>query len=105
MSTVTVPRSDVTIEEVSAVLRDKLGSRYRITPAKETGPADANTIQVRRNWLTRAKVRIRSGAESTELQVSPDFAVGVPGTILNGFFFARKVSHVLEHAQGLVGAN
>jgi hypothetical protein len=33
MSTITVPRSDVTAQEVCAVLRDRLGSRYRVTPS------------------------------------------------------------------------
>jgi len=33
-STITVPRSNVTADEVTAVLRGRLGSRYTITPGK-----------------------------------------------------------------------
>ena len=33
MSTITVPRSGVTAEEVTAVLRRELGSRYTVTPS------------------------------------------------------------------------
>ena len=57
MSTVTVPRSNVTADEVRAVLRDKLPSRYAITLAmtsrgfaKEV-PDDANALLVRGAWL------------------------------------------------------
>jgi hypothetical protein len=77
MSTVTVPRSNVTVEEVGAVLRLKLGSRYRITPsvtsrgfAKEVSD-DPNAMLVRGAWLARANVRIVPGADGTEIQVSP----------------------------------
>src|SRR5664280_441739 len=47
MFTVTVPRSDVTLDEVSAALRAKLGPRYNIRPSmRSTGfgkevPGDA----------------------------------------------------------------
>ena len=58
MSTITIPRSDVTVEEVSAVLRRTLGSRYRVTPSmmaagfgKEV-PGDAYTILVAANGRT-----------------------------------------------------
>jgi hypothetical protein len=33
MSTITIPRSNLTVEEVSAVLWDKLGSHYKLTPS------------------------------------------------------------------------
>src|ERR1022692_700841 len=61
---VRVPRSDVTVEEVSVVLRRTLGSRYRVTPSMMASgfgkerPGDANTILVAANWLERANVRI-----------------------------------------------
>lgn len=88
MSTVVVPRSDVTAEEVCALLRDRLPSRYTITPAMSSRgfakqmPDDANALLVRGSWLARANVRIISGAESTEIDVSP--GATYPGLIRVG---------------------
>ena len=33
MPTATVPRADVTVEQVGAVLRRELGSRYKVRPS------------------------------------------------------------------------
>lgn len=77
MPTVTVPRSDVTVEQVSAVLRQELGPRYRVTPSMmaaafgKEAPGDATTILVASNWLERANVRVVSDGSSTEIRVSP----------------------------------
>jgi hypothetical protein len=74
---VTVHRADITVEQVSAVLRRELGSRYRITPSMmasafgKEGPGDATTILVASNWLERANVRVISDGNNTEIRVSP----------------------------------
>ncbi|MGO9792274.1 MAG: hypothetical protein ACLP8S_23025 [Solirubrobacteraceae bacterium] len=101
MSTVVVPRSDVTADEVCALLRDRLPSRYTITPgmtsrgfAKQM-PDDANALLVRGSWLARANVRIIAGVESTEIDVSP--GATYPGLIRLGdrVGIVRKVLHAL----------
>ena len=77
MPTVTVPRADVTVEQVGAVLRRELGSRYKVMPSLmaaafgEEGPGDATTIPVASNWLERANVRVVSDGDSTGIRVSP----------------------------------
>ena len=63
MPTVTVPSANVTVEEVSAVLREKLGPCYKITPAMTSRfhhqfPAVANSILVRRYWFEQASIRV-----------------------------------------------
>jgi hypothetical protein len=111
MSTITVPRSDVTAQEVSAVLRDRLGSRYRITPSmtsrgfvKEV-PGDANAMLVRGPWFERANVRLLPGADSTEIRVSP--GATYPGLVrlIDRVGIARKVHQALENAPELAGPN
>jgi hypothetical protein len=77
MSKVTVPRANVTVEEVIAILRNELGSRYDFTPsmtsrgfAKEV-PGDADALLVSGSWLQRTNVRVVPGADRTEIDVSP----------------------------------
>jgi hypothetical protein len=107
MFTITVARSNVTVEEVSAVLRDKLGSGYQITPsvtsrgfAKEV-PDDANAMLVTGAWLARANIRILPGADGTEIRVSP--GATYPGLIrfIDRIGIARKVHQILERAPEL----
>lgn len=58
MPTVTVPRADVTVEQVSAVLRRELGSRYRVTPSMmaaafgKEGPGDAPRFSLPQTGLS-----------------------------------------------------
>jgi ABC-type multidrug transport system ATPase subunit len=71
MSTVIIPRSNVTVEEVSGVLRDKLGSHCKVTPFAASNlhhetSGYAGSILVKRNWLERANIRILPGADCTE---------------------------------------
>jgi hypothetical protein len=110
MSTVTVPRSNVTVEEVCAVLRNALGSRYGVTPsmtsrgfAKEV-PGDANTLLISGSWFQRANIRISPGADHTEINVSP--GATYPGLIrlIDRIGIARTVYQILEHAPELAGS-
>jgi hypothetical protein len=101
MSTVRVPRSNVTAEDVRAVLRNRLPSRYRITPAmtsrgfaKEV-PDDANALLVQGRWLARANLRVIPAAGGTEIHVSP--GATYPGLIrlADRIGVVRKVHHAL----------
>ena len=65
MTTITVPRTDLTAEEVAAVLRDGLGADYHVLPGMAMGqlPSKARTRAVRtRSWsapVTIARSRRR----------------------------------------------
>ena len=101
-STITVPRSNVTADEVTAVLRGRLGSRYTITPGKRaTGfgkevSGDANSLLVAGSWLERVTVEI-AGLE--------------PGATYFGLIrlvhrigLVRKIHNALAQAPELAGA-
>src|SRR5664280_1506039 len=83
MFTVTAPRSDVTLDEVGAALRAKLGPRYNIRPSmRSTGfgkevPGDARMMLVTANWLERANVRVVPGVGSTAIQVDAGATYGL----------------------------
>jgi hypothetical protein len=59
MSTVVVPRSDVTADEVCARLRDKLPARYTITPAMTSRGFAKQKLQTRASGLDSAELRRR----------------------------------------------
>jgi len=107
VSTVTVSRSGVTIEEVSAVLRATLGPRYTVTPStRSTGFAkdvqgEADSMVVAANRLERANVRVVSGAISTEIQVEPGATYFGLIRLLDRVGIVRKVRHALEAAPEL----
>jgi hypothetical protein len=111
MPTVTVPRSNVTADQVLEVLRGKLPSRYTITLAmtsrgfaKEV-PDDANALLVRGSWLARANIRIVAGADNTEIDVSP--GASYPGLIRLGdrIGIVRKVHRALADSGELTRSN
>ncbi len=106
MPTVTVTRANVTIEEVSAVLREKLGPRYKITPAMSShfhheSPAGANSILVRRHWFEQASIRVVAGPGSTEIHVGSAANFTLGGLLINRLGIIRNVHQALEHAPGL----
>jgi hypothetical protein len=111
MPTVTVPRSDVSVEQVSSVLRRELGSRYTITPSMtaaafgKRGPGDATTILVASNWLERANVRVVSQGDTTEIRVSPGATYFGLILLLHHAGLAHKVYRALEDAPELVGSD
>ena len=77
MSKISLLRSDVTTEEVSAVLRRELGSRYTVAPSmRATGfgtkvQGGPNTVLVAGNWLERANVELTPKTNGTAIDVSP----------------------------------
>ncbi|HEY7145316.1 MAG TPA: hypothetical protein VH637_13810 [Streptosporangiaceae bacterium] len=107
MLTVTVPRSNVSVDEVSTALRDKLGSRYHVEAAtKSVGftrevPADDNTMLVKGGWFKRANVKIVPGTGSTEIQVSPGATYFGLIRLIDQMLVTRKVHRALADAPGL----
>jgi hypothetical protein len=105
--TVIIPRPGVTVEAVAAVLRERLGSRHRVVAfrtskgfVKEVSD-DANTMLVSGTWFERANVRILSGTDETEVQVSP--GATYPGLIrlIHRITVVRRVCRAIEQAPEL----
>ena len=107
MSTITIPRSDVTPEHVRAVLSQTLPARFQVIPgkistafAKEVS-AGPDSLLVKGAWLARANVRVRPGTSNTEIDVVP--GASYPGLIrlADRVGIARRVRHVLKNADQL----
>jgi hypothetical protein len=109
MSTITVPRADLTTEEVVAVLRDGLGAGYNVLPGMAMGrtalqgphQGRPNTIVVGTgdNIIVKAQVTISPRGGQTELRISPG---GLTLDLLvNTFGVAREVRRVLASSPGL----
>jgi len=108
MSTVTILRSNVTVEEVSGVLQDNLGSHCTVTPFAASSlhhetSGYGGSILVKRNWLEGTNIRILPGTNSTELNVSAASAFTLGGFLINHIGLTRKVHQVLEHSAELAG--
>jgi hypothetical protein len=109
MSTITVPRSDVTSDEVADALRQGLGPRYNVLPGKGINwnpaggprPDHPDTIVVGKGStrLFRAQVRISHDAGETILHVTPG-GLGWP-RVTNWLWIVRKVREVLRAAPNL----
>lgn len=109
MSTVTVPRADLTTAEVVTVLRDGLGAGYNVLPEMAMGrtalqgphKGRPNTIVVGTgdNVFIKAQVTITLRDGQTTLRISPG---GVTLDLLvNTLGIARKVRRVLADSPGL----
>ena len=109
MSTITVPRSDVTSDEVADALRQGLGPRYNVLPGKGINwnpaggprPDHPDTIVVGKGStrLFRAQVRISHDAGETILHVTPG-GLGWP-RVTNWLWIVRQVREVLRAAPNL----
>ena len=109
MPTVTVPRADLTTEEVVSALRDGLGEGYNVLPGKAVGrtmyqaehDGQPNEIVVGtgENRLVKAQVTITSRGGQTELRIG----AGGPSWdwLMNCFGVVQKVKQVLTSAPGL----
>ncbi|MGD0386070.1 MAG: hypothetical protein ABSB73_08030 [Solirubrobacteraceae bacterium] len=110
LRTITVPRSDVTTEEVSEALRRGLGPRYKVLPGMgmnwngfgKPRPDHPDMIVIGRGStrLFRARVRISHEAGESILSLSPGGWWGWP-RVTNAFWIARKVREALLTAPGL----
>jgi hypothetical protein len=112
MSTITIPRADVTTDEVSAALSEGLGPHYDVQPGMkapllgwgepEEGQPDDIAVGIGTGRPWRAQVRIGRQAGQTRIQVSPRGLTGV--RIVNMLWVARKVRRALLAAPGLGSA-
>jgi hypothetical protein len=103
MPTVTVPRTDLSTEEVVTVLRDGLGPDYHVLPGMTMGqlpfqgPREGQPNQIvvgtGENRQIKARVTITPQGGQTRLRIRPS---GITVTlVLNTFGIARKVRGVL----------
>ena len=110
MSAITVPRSDVTSDEVADALRQGLDSRYHVLPGTGVncwnpvgGPRpnhpDTIVVGTGSTRLSRAQVRISQNAGETILHVSPG-GIGL-FTLANRLWIVHKVRQVLRAAPTL----
>ena len=109
MPTVTVPRADVTTEEVVTVLRNGLGASYNVLPGMTMGQlpfqgprkGGPNMIVVGTggNRQIKALVTITPRGGQTKLRIRPSgFTLTL---ILNTFGIAREVRNVLANSPSL----
>lgn len=94
MTTVTVPRANVSQEELVAVLRDQLGSKIAI----ETQGSD--TVKVKQSIFSHAKVRAQPGGSGTTFAITP-FAVGPLGWVITTFGLSKKIAQAIGEASQL----
>jgi hypothetical protein len=105
MFTVTIPRPDVTTEQVSQALRQGLGARYNVLPGMQVSlnpvgsprPDDPEVIVVGIGSarLFHAQVTISRESGNTTLHVTPGGAMPTM-RLVNRLFVARKVHAVLK---------
>jgi hypothetical protein len=109
MPTVTVPRADLTTDEVVAVLRNGLGDGYHVLPGMTMGQlpfqgprkGGPNTIVVGvgDNRQVKALVTITPRGGQTKLRIRPS---GITVTlVVNTFGIARTVRKVLASSPSL----
>jgi hypothetical protein len=110
MSTITIPRADVTSDEVADALRQGLGSWYKVLPGTSVncwnpvgGPRpdhpDTIVVGTGSTRLSRAQVKISQDPGKTTLHVSPG-GIGLL-TLTNRLWIVRKVRQVLRAAPSL----
>ena len=109
MPTVTVPRADLTTEEVVQALKDGLGDGYNVLPGMAMGrtvyqsahEGTPNTIVVGtgENRVVKAQVTLTFRNGQTELRISPG---GLSWDwVLNSFGITKKIQRVLASAPNL----
>ena len=110
MSTITVPRPDVTTEEISEVLRQRLGPRYNVLPGKgmnwnpvgnpRADHRDKIVVGTGSTRLFRAQVTISQHSGQTVLHVIAG-GISLPVRLSNRFWIAEKVRRALQAAPSL----
>lgn len=109
MPTVTVPRADLTTDEVVTVLRHGLGSEYNVLPgmamrrlpflAPHEGQPNKIVVGTGDNRVVKAQVTITPRDGQTRVRISPG---GFTTTfVINSFGIVRKVRSVLADSPGL----
>jgi hypothetical protein len=107
MSTITIPRADVTTDEVSAALEQGLGPKYNVLPGMgmnwnpvgnpRPNHPDMITVGKASTRLFRAEVKVSQRSGQTVLHVIGG-GIGPPLRLLNRFWIAQKVCRVLQAA-------
>jgi hypothetical protein len=110
MLTITVPRADVTVEEVSELLRRGLGARYHVWPgaAMNWNPFgkprpdhfDMITVGTTPSRLFRAEVKLSREPGQTVLHLIAG-GIGPGPRLVNRFWIVERVLRVLETAPEL----
>ncbi len=113
MSTITIPRPDLTTTEVVEALREGLGPGYNVLPGmRQTrapfsepvpGSPDTIVVGIGSNRVQRAQVTIVRRSENSELHISPGGLIS--DLVLNTLGIARRVHRVLATAPGLRGSS
>ena len=107
MSVITIPRPDVTTEEVSATLRDGLGPQYQVLPGRETrvlpgepdpGSPDSIVVGTGSAHVFRAQLRVDRRGAQTRIRVEPAGLFWI--RLVNTFVIAPRVRRVLRAAFG-----
>jgi hypothetical protein len=104
MSTITVPRSDLTPDQVRIELSKTLPRWFQVIPGKRSTafakevPAEPDALLVKGAWLARANVCVRPRSSSTEIDIVP--GASYPGLIrlANRLGIVRRVQHALKNA-------
>ncbi len=103
-TTITIPRADVTSEEVCRTLRDGLGDHYHVIPdvimgqMQITGSRPATEpghilVGTGSNQTFKAEVKISRQGEQTIISIKPGGLIWP--RVVNTFGIARKVRDVL----------
>lgn len=108
MSTISVPREDVTSEEVADALRNGLDPQYQVQPGIRMPrsplfgpprPDGPDLILVSSRPMVRAQVRIIRRPGQTDIRVTPGGILG--DLLMNTLGIAPKVRRALREAPGL----
>jgi hypothetical protein len=108
MSTVTIPRPDVTTEDVAAALRKDLGSHYQVQPGMRTsllpgapdpGWPDSIVVGTGAGRVFRVQLDVDHRGGGTRIRVQPAGVTLI--RLVNTFAIAPKVRQVLRTAFGV----
>ena len=108
MSAITIPRPDVTVEEVSGTLRQGLGPGYQVLPGMKTpvlpgepdpGWPDSIVVGTGSAHVFRAQLRVDRHDGQTRSRVDPAGLFWI--RLVNTFLIAPKVRRVLRAAFGI----
>jgi hypothetical protein len=110
MSAITIPRPDVTTEQVSEVLRRGLGNRYNVLPGRgmnwnpvgstRPGQPDKIAVGTGSTRFFRAEVIITRSPAETIIRVIAG-GISLPVRLTNRLWIAEKVRRVLQAAPSL----
>ena len=108
MSTVTIPRPDVSTEDVAAALRKGLGDRHQVLPGKRTstlpgapdpGWPDSIVVGTGSAHVFRVQLEIGRRGGGTRVRVQPAGLFWI--RLVNTFVIAPRVGRALRTAFGL----